>query len=448
MKKYIIAAFSMILAAGATQAQQKWSLEQCIDYALKNNITIKSAELTTTAQKIKHQQAKNQRLPNLTGSSSGSVNFGQSLNSKNTYENKNTKRYEFGLNSSLPLFTGFQIKNSIKVQEFNLLATFEDLKKARESISVNIASAYLQVLLNKELYQVALEQVKLSQTQVTRYESMASLGKIPEGQVFEARAQLAKDKFSATESLSNLQLSLLDLSQLLDLKEWSNFDIAAPSIDMQALTLNIQPADEVFNYAVANKSTVKASEFRLNSSENSLKVSEGARYPKLSLWGSYSNRYYPDARSIDAVTGDEYKISFSKQLDINAGTAFGLSLNIPIFNRFDTRNNIKLSKIDVENARLEVDNTKKTLYKEIQQAWFNAKTASEKFQASTETVLNSEEAYRFAEEKFNNGRATIYEFNEAKMNLASAKSNQLQAKYNYLFSVKILDFYKGETLHL
>ena len=148
------------------------------------------------------------------------------------------------------------------------------------------------------------------------------------------------------------------------------------------------------------------------------------------------------------ITNATSNASFSKQIDINAGTAFGLSLNIPIFNRFATRNNIKLSRIDVENAKLELDNTKKTLYKEIQQAWFSANTASEKYNASGEAVTYSEEAYRFAEEKFNNGRSTIYEFNDAKMNLASARSNQLQSKYNYLFSIKILDFYKGETIKL
>lgn len=448
MKKYIIAAFSAFFAIGIMQAQQKWSLEQCIDYALKNNLSLKSTELNTKSQEIRHQMAKNQRLPDLSGSGSGSLSFGQSLNSKNTYENKNTSSYSAGLNSSLVLFNGFQIKNSIEVQKYNLQASLEELKKAGESLSVSIASAYLQILLNKELYQVALEQVNLSQTQVTRYESMASFGKIPAGQIYEVRAQLANDKLNATESLSTLQLSLLDLSQLLDLKEWTDFDIEVPSIDMQTLALMIQSADNVFSDAVTNKASVRASELRLKSTESSLKVSKGALYPRVSLWGNYSNRYYPDMQIIDPATNTVSKASFSKQLDINAGTAIGLNLNIPIFNRFDTRNNIKLSKIDVENAKLEVDNTKKTLYKEIQQAWFNAKTASEKFQASAEAVLNSEEAYRFAEEKFNNGRSTIYEFNEAKMNLASARSNQLQAKYNYLFSVKILDFYKGDSLHL
>jgi outer membrane protein len=442
MKKYILAAFAFF-TIGTMQAQQKWSLEQCIDYALKNNITIKSSELNTKSQEIKRQQAKNQRLPDLTGSGSQSFSFGQSMNNQGVYENKNSQSYSSGLSSSVTVFSGFQIKNTISAQEFTLLASLEDLKKAKESLAMNIASAYLQVLYNKELNQVALDQVTLSQTQLTRYENMAALGKIPEGQIYEAKAQLAKDKLSATESQGNLQLSLLDLSQMLDLKEWPNFDIVEPDINIKSMGLMISPADDVYNYAVGKKSTVKASEYRLKSSEKNLEISKGAYYPKLYLGASYSNGYYPAMENTDGT-----KMSLADQMSINSRTAIGFSLSIPIFNRFDTRNNIKLSKINVENARLDVENTKKTLYKEIQQAWFNAKTASEKYQASEETVVNSEEAYRFAEEKFNNGKSTIYDFNQAKMNLASAKSNQIQAKYNYIFSIKILDFYKGEALTL
>jgi len=442
MKKYILVALAF-LTLGTIQAQEKWSLEQCIDYALKNNITLKSSELNTQSQEVRHQMAKNQRLPDLNGSVSQNLSFGQSMNNQGVYENKTSQSYSGGLSSSVNIFSGFQVKNSISAQEFTLKATLEDLKKARESLSVSIASGYLQILYNKELYLIAQDQVKLSETQLTRYENLATHGKIPTGQVYEAKAQLAKDKLNATESQSNLQLSLLDLSQLLDLKEWQGFDVVDPSIDMTSLSLMISPANEVFDYAVGTKSTVKASEYRLKSSEKNLEVSKGAYYPRLSLGASYSNGYYPDLKNMDNT-----KMSLADQMNINSRTAIGLNLSIPIFNRFDTKNNIKLSKIDVENARLELDNTKKTLYKEIQQAWFNAKTASEKYQASAESVINSEEAYRFAEEKFNNGRSTIYEFNQAKMNLASAKSDQLQAKYNYLFSVKILDFYKGEALHL
>ncbi|MDP4277437.1 MAG: TolC family protein, partial [Bacteroidota bacterium] len=365
------------------------------------------------------------------------------LNDKNASVKQTTKSASAGISTSMVLFNGFKVKNTIDAQRFSLQASSEELKKAKEDMAVNIASAYLQVLYNKELYAIAEEQVDLSQSQVTRSETMASLGKIPEGQVYEAKAQLAKDKYNATESKATLDLSLLELSQMLELKDWKDFDIVVPNIDMTSLALMIQPADEVYTYAVANKSDVRSSEYKLKSSEKNLNVTKAGLYPSVYLGANYSNRYYSEQSNLNGT-----KANLGDQLNVNGGTAIGLSVSIPIFNRFDTKNSIRISKNEVERAKLEVENTKKTLYKEIQQAWFNATKASEKYVSSMETVKNSEEAFRFAEEKYNNGRATIYEYNEAKINLATAKSNQLQAKYNYLFSVKILDFYKGDPLKL
>jgi outer membrane protein len=438
-----IAILTLCTLPAFASAQNKWTLEDCIKYAVSNNIDIKTNELNTESQKIKLSQAKNQILPDLSASFSPSINFGTGLNDKNLYVQQNSQSASASISTSMILFSGFKVKNAIDAQNYSLQASSEELKKAKESLAVSIASAYLQVLYNKELYQIAQEQVSLSQIQADQSETKAALGKIPEGQVFEARAQLAKDKYNATESKGTLQLSLLELSQMLELKEWNDFDISVPVIDMKTLALNIQPADEVYNYALMNKSDVKASELRLKSSEKSLNVTKGSLYPSVYLGASYSNRYYSEQSNIDGTNAN-----LGDQLDVNGGTSVGLSVSIPIFNRLDTKNNIKISKIEVEKAKLEVESTKKTLYKEIQQAWFNASKASENYYSSVENVNNSEEAYRFAEEKYNNGRATIYEYNEAKMNLATARSNQLQAKYNYLFCVKILDFYKGEPLKL
>ncbi|MDP4278247.1 MAG: TolC family protein, partial [Bacteroidota bacterium] len=191
-------------------AQQKWSLEACVDYAVKNNLTIKSNQLTTDNEQIKLAQAKNQRLPDLSASISPSVNFGTGLNDKNAYVKQNSKSASAGISTSMILFNGFKVKNTIDAQRFSLQASSEELKKAKEDMAVNIASAYLQVLYNKELYAIAEEQVDLSQSQVSRSETMASLGKIPEGQVYEAKAQLAKDTYNATESKATLDLSLLE----------------------------------------------------------------------------------------------------------------------------------------------------------------------------------------------------------------------------------------------
>lgn len=443
MKKILLAILTGCLSLGTVSAQQKWSLEDCINYAIKNNLTIKSGELTNDAQQIKLEQAKNQILPNLFAQFNPSLNFGTALNNQNVYVQQNSQSASLDISTRMVLFNGFRVKNAIKVQEFSSLASKEDLKKARESLAVNISSAYLQVLYNKELYTIAEEQVNLSQNQVSKSEIMASYGKIPEGQVFEARAQLSKDKYNAIENKSTLQLSLLELAQILELKDWSNFDIQVPEIDINSSAMVIQPAEEVFNYAVTNKSDVKASEYRLRSTEKSLDISKGALYPTVDIGANYSNRYFSIQKHQDGTS-----VYLAEQLDINGGSAIGLSVSIPIFNRFDTKNNIRLSKIEVEKAKLELESTRKSLYKEIQQAWFNAVKATEKYKSSTDAVLNSEEAFRFAQEKYNNERATIYEYNDANMNLVTARSNQLQAKYNLLFCIKILDFYKGEPLKL
>lgn len=440
MKKTILFSLFLALTVFSGTAQKSWSLEDCINYAWENNLSIKSSALNTESQKIRLEQAKNKRLPDLNASLRTPLNYGLAPTARGTNESSGefTTSVSGGINSSVTLFSGFQIKNNIAAQGFNLQASIEDLKKAKESMAVSISSSYLQVLYNKEMQTISEEQVKLSNELLERSKVQAEYGKIPEGQVFEAKAQLSKDKQSSTESLNTLKLSLLDLSQMLELKDWATFDVVVPTINLQTLSTTIPAADEVYTYAINNKPDVKASEYRLNSSEKSLEISKSGYYPTVSLNAYYNNGYYHNGS----------RIPFSRQLKSNYSAEISLSVSIPIFNRFDTKNNIKLSNIELENAKITLENSKKTLYKEIQQAWFNAKSAMEKYQASADVVMNSLEAFRFSEEKYTNGKSTVYEFNQAKLNLANAKSNQLQAKYNLLFCVKILDFYKGEPLKL
>jgi outer membrane protein len=449
MKKTLLFSIFLTLTVFSGTAQKSWSLEDCINYAWENNLSIKSSALNTESQKIRLEQAKNKRLPDLNASLYTPLNYGLAATANGTNEGSGefTTSVSGSIGSSVTLFSGFQIKNNIAAQGFNLQASIEDLKKAKESMAVSISSSYLQVLYNKEMQTISEEQVKLSNELLERSKVQAEYGKIPEGQVYEAKAQLSKDKQSSTESLNTLKLSLLDLSQMLELKDWATFDIVVPTINLQTLSTSIPTADEVYTYAINNKPEVKASEYRLKSSEKSLEVSKSGYYPTVSLSASYGNGYYPSSKTYDTL-GIAHRIPFNTQLKSNYSAGVSLSVSIPIFNRFDTKNNIRLSNIELENAKITLENSKKTLYKEIQQAWFNAKSAMEKYQASADVVMNSLEAFRFSEEKYTNGKSTVYEFNQAKLNLANAKSNQLQAKYNLLFCVKILDFYKGEPLKL
>jgi outer membrane protein len=394
------------------------------------------SELSQENQAISLDRAKNQRLPNLSASLQQGASFGMSEVSPGDFKPQNTQSITGSISSSLMLYNGSKIKNTIEVQKINLLTSLEELKKAKESMSVSIASAYLQVLYNKELLQVAKEQEKLTQLQLERYINMANLGKIPEGQVSEIRAQLANDKLNTTQANNTLRLSLLDLSQLIELQKWTEFDVVVPTIDIEALRLNVTPAEEIFAYAQANKPGVKASELKLKGSKEELKVAKGGYYPTVSLSANYGDSYFNPGKTL------------SSQLKDNSGLSVGIGVSIPIFNKYDTRNSVRSAEIAIKNAELDVENAKKTLYKEIQQAWFNATNALEKFNASKEAVTQSEIASKFAEEKFNSGKASAYEYYEARMKLVSATSNLLQAKYNYVFTVKILDFYKGEELAL
>ena len=442
MKKTIISLLCLILLATfGLQAQKVWTLKECIEHALAHNIAIKTAGLNAEAQEIQQKNSQYQRLPYVSASASHNFGFGQTQDNTGVYVNNNSQSTSAGISSGITIFNGFQINNNIKAQQFSSLASLENLNKAKEDLSLNIASAYLQILYNKELYQLALEQVSLSKEQLRQYEIRYAHDKIPEGQLFEIRARLAQDELSATQQKQTMELSLLELSQLLELEDWKDFDVSEPDsqslLNKEALQL---PAESIYDQAQSNRAAIKSAQYEVMTSEKMLEVSRGARYPTLSLGASYSNSYYDHSGYVNP--------SLKDQLNSNGRSNIGLNLSVPIFNRLNTSNNIKRSNINLETARLQLENTKKMLYKEIQQAWFNAMTAEEKYQASFETIRATEEAFRFTEEKFNNGRSTMYEYNEARMQLLKTRSEQVQAKYNLMFSLKILDFYRGNSISL
>ena len=305
-----------------------------------------------------------------------------------------------------------------------------DLEKAKEDISINIASAYLQVLFNQELHQVSLGQVELSKEQYARISRLAELGKASPAEVAEAKARVAQDEMSAVQTDNNFQLALLDLSQLIELETPEGFSLAAPvvKLDLEPLT----PPDEVYQTALSTKAAIQAAQYRLEGSKHNIRIAQSAFYPQLSFSGSLGTNYYS---TIDRNFGDQMRDNFSKYV--------GFSLSVPLFNRFTTRNRVRTARLQQENYSLQLDNTKKTLYKEIQQAWYTALASESKYTSSSTAANASMESFKLMSEKYDNGKANAVEYNEAKQNLMKAQSDELQAKYEYLFRTKILDFYKG-----
>lgn len=421
-------------------AQQKWDLKQCIEHAIANNLTIKLQEAQREQSKVELSTARNSFLPDLSGSASQSFNFGRSLQADNTYQSLNTQNTGLNLNTSIPLFSGLQKINNVALSKLNLKAAMEDLNKAKEDISIQVASAYLQVLFNEELVKVANEQLVLSKEILEQKTAFYKNGKASQAEWYEAKARVAQDELSAVQAENNLRLSLLDLSQLLELPSPDDFGIVSPATDSIAgLKIQTSPA-EVYAEAVLTKPSVKAAQYRLEGAEKSIRIAKGAYYPQLSFGAGISTNFYN-------VSGMENG-NFGSQLRDNFSQYIGFSLSVPIFNRFETRNRVRSARIQQHTYYWQLEESKKTLYKEIQQAYYNAVNAETQYQSSLTADEAAQASFLLMKEKYTNGKANATEYNESRTAWMKAVSDRLQAKYDYLFRTKILDFYRGIPLTL
>ena len=451
MKRTILwGLFSLALVATSAGAQEQtapWSLKACIDYAYAHNIQLQQQVEEQESRKVELHTSRHSWLPALNANMGQSFQFGRSTSKSGVIIDQNAANTTFNINLDMPIFDGFKIPNDIAARKLDLQAAIESLNKAKEDLAVNVASFYLQVLYNKELERVAQLQVDLDKEQVSKTAAMVDAGKVPLSQLYDIKAQLAKDEVTLTEAANNVQLALLDLAQSLELERSDrSFDIVTPQItDAVAENMSsILPPETIFDQAVTFKPQIKEQEYLLESQKRMLKVAQAGYYPKLNFGASYSNGYYHTSM------GGEFADtrSFGDQLKQNGQKIVGFSLSIPLFNRFQVRNSVRSARIGINNQQLMLENSKKTLYKEIQQAYYNATAAQEKYQASDKSVAASKEAFDYAQVRYAAGKSTVFEFNEAKTKYAQSLAEQAQAKYDCIFRAKILDFYRGTPLKL
>jgi outer membrane protein len=442
MKKLIISCSLLCLCIGI-QAQKKWTLRECVDYAIEHNIDLSQQALGVKNAEIDLSTSRNSRLPNLSTSAGQSFSFGQSQDySTGTYRSNNASGTNFSVGTSIPLFTGFRIPNQIKTDELNLMASTEGLKKAKENLELQVVSLYLDVLFKKEILKAYQEQAGLSTLQVGRTEILVESGKVPASQLYDIKAQLARDELNVTMAGNDLVLSLLNLSQSLNLQDTKDFDIEEPSFgDVVSENISsIIPPEQVYNLALGLRPHVKEAEYRLESSRKALKVAQSAYWPSLDLslsYGSGVNHIYGGEISNPGVTN---------QLRNNERKYIGFSLNIPIFNRFQTRNRVRAAHLNIENQSLILDNVKLALYKEIQQAYQSAVAAQATYTSTGKAEYAAEESLKYAQERYDIGKSTAFEFSEAKTKLLTSKSERIRAKYDFIFRTKILDFYQGKPI--
>ena len=460
MKTKIFIVCCLFCVGVYAQDAKKWTLEECIDYAIEHNINIKQKALQKENAEIELHTAKMSRLPDLNASMGQGWNFGRSNNTPSgIYENQTMSNSSLSVSSSMPLFTGFKIQNQIEQNKLQLEATMQSLERAKEDLSLNIASLFLQVLFNREILRVNEEQLSLSQTQVEKTQRLVEFGKVPQAQLYDIEAQVAKDEVSVIQAQNNLQLSLLDLTQSLELERVSDFDVAIPVLGdvVENNMKSILPPEHIYDNAVNFKPQIKERELLVKSAEKSLRIAQSGYYPSLYLNLSYNNRYFYDFTNEGRIYTDPYdpdnpfifhNESFRHQFKNNGGEYIGLSLNIPIFNRFTVKNQVKSARLNIQNQQLALDDVKKTLFKEIQTAYSNATAAQAKYNATQKAVEASQESFKHAQERYEIGKSSVFEFNEARTKLFQSLSEQIQAKYDFIFLSKILDFYNGLPIKL
>lgn len=436
----LIAASAALCATAQTTPGKTWTLKECITYAIENNITIKQRDNICRQQEIQLSTEKNSRLPGVDASVGQNFSFGRGLTSQNTYTNTNTSSTSFNIGASLPLFTGMRIHNSIQLSRLNLEAATADLEKARNDISVHVAEAYVQILYATEIAAVAHRQTAIDSMQTERLRTMLENGKASESQLSQQQAAMAQSMLTATQAENNLKIAILTLSQLLELRSPEGFCVARPDTSgIQNSMHNTLPSPEtIYAEAMAIKPEIHAETLRLKASDRRIRIARAALYPQLSLSGGMGTNYY--------TTSGYDTDAFGKQIKNNFSQYIGLSLNIPIFNRFATRNNIRTAKIERENQILQLTNAQKTLYKEIQQAYYNAIASKSKYESSMTAERSSLDAFTLTKAKYENGKAGITEFNEAKNNWLKAKSDMTQAKYEYMYQNSLIGFYMGKEI--
>lgn len=439
MKSFVLAVLCCGCVSSSLQAQERWSLRQCIDYAIAHNIDIRRTANAAAQSRVEANTAKWLRLPAVSVNANQGWSWGRGQtaikdeetgNYNTVYVNTASHNTGLSVGASMPLFTGFQITNQKAAARLNLKAALADLEKAKEDLSVNVASSYLQALFNEELMQVAKTQVLLSEKQLERIACLEELGRASAAEVAEAKARVAQDELNAVQSENNYRLALLDLSQLIELPTPEGFALQVPALspDIQPLT----PPDEIYQVAAGSKPVLQAANYRYRSADHAIRIAKSGHYPQINLSGSLGSSYFSSLNR-----------SFSEQLKDNFSKSLSISMNLPLFDRFGIRNRVRTARLQKEAYALQLESVKKSLYKEIQQAWYNATAAESKYTSAKAAALAGEENFRLMGEKYENGRANAVEYQEAKQNLMRTQSDELQAKYEYLFRTKILDFYKG-----
>ena len=339
----------------------------------------------------------------------------------------------------MTLFAGGRISGNIHNAQLGLEAAKSDLERMQDDVRVEVAQAFIQIVYNRSILDVARNQVTIDSMQVERLTELAAIGKASSAEVSSQRATLAQSQLSVTQAQNNLNMSILTLTQLLELPSPEGFDVIQPDADAREFSIPDSP-EQIYAQALEIKPAIKSEEIRLQQANNSIDIAKGGYYPTLSLSAGAGTGYYTSSNR----TSD----GFGSQMKNNFGPHVGLNLSIPIFSRNSNRNNVRSAQLNMMNQEMQLDNVKKQLYKEIQQAYYNAVASKTRYESSQEVETSAQESFELVQAKYEGGKASITEFNESKNRLVTAQADVIKYRYEYLFNTALLEFYRNSTFEL
>ena len=464
--------FVVVSFGNSVQSQNKtWTLQECVDYALKNNISIKQSELDIKGANVDKLTAFGNFLPNLNASASHSWNIGLNQNiTTGLLENQTTQFTSAGINSSVDIYNGLQNYNRFRRANLSIIATQFQLDKMKDDVSLNVANAFLQILFNKENLKVQKEQLANNEKQLTRTEELVNVGTVPQGDLLDIRATVASSKQLVVAAENTLFLSKLSLAQLLQLDDFKNFDIAETNYNPEESVAMVQKPEAILDKAKEQRVELKIAKTNLEIAQKDVKIAKGAYQPRLSGFYSFSTR----ASYSDRVTGFQLNTanptsptglfvegtgqnvlqnnfipvlgnprSFFDQLSEFKGHNFGVQLTIPILNGFSTRSNVERSKIALDRTKIALKQSELDLERNVYTAITNANGALNSYESAITALEARSQAFDYAKEKYAVGMMNAFDFNQAQTLYVNAQSEVLRTKYDYIFKVKIVEFYFG-----
>lgn len=456
-KKSNLLALLFILFISITAIAQEtkvWSLKECVDYTLENNIRVKQTALDVNTADQNLVTAKGNFLPNLSGSASQNYNFGSFIDQDQRRISTDARGNSFGLNTGVILFNGFQNTSIYKQAQLGIESSKLQLAILKDNISLNVVNQYLSVLLNKENLKVANDQIQVTQKRLEQIKELVDSGVNPKADLYDVQAQLASDQERLTNVRNNVDLALLSLAQLLQISH-RGFDVEDMEMQLPAVLLEHKSADDIYDYAITSRPEIKQAELNIQDSELGIDIAKSGYYPTLSfgagMFTSYQHQQgQDDVRPIIDPNNPPNIIlipnGFRQQLNDNLGYNLGFNLNVPIFNRLQTKASVTRAKINNERISYALEQEKQTLRTNIEQAYADGKAAFNQFEASKLSLDAQNESFKNAQESYNLGVMNAFEFEQVRNRLINAESNLINAKYNFVFKTKVLDFYLGKPL--